>query len=157
MKQAKWVAISTFDNAWYAIQRGSYPDLVMGTPEFDKLFKGRYVRFGAYGNPSHLPLPLIAYIASLARRWTGYFHDWQFMKPARARAYGKYFMASCEPHNWQQAQLLGLRTFTVTETPEQVQGSGIECLADSKGIQCASCGLCEEHPGAMLNSGNHAR
>lgn len=79
----------------------------------------------------------------MARRWTGYFHDWQFMKPARARAYGKYLMASCEPHNWQAAQLLGLRTFTVTETPEQVQGSGIECLADSKGIQCSEFGLCD--------------
>lgn len=123
--------------------RNGYKPLAIGTPEFTRFFKGRAVRFGAYGNPSLIPLPMVEAIAGLARRWTGYFHDWHVMTPEKAQAYGRYFMASCETKSWQKAQALGLRTFTTCSTPEDVKGSGIECLADSKNLQCAECGLCD--------------
>ena len=74
---------------------------------------------------------------------TGYFHDWNIMPMQLAKSYGRFLMASCEPSNVAFAQNLGLRTFTVvSETPSD-RSLGIECLADSKGLQCAECGLCD--------------
>lgn len=123
--------------------RDGYKPLSIGTPEFARFFRNRAVRFGAYGNPSLIPLPLVESIAKLSRRWTGYFHDWHLMTEERAQAYGRYFMASCETQSWQKAQAIGLRTFTTCAEPSDIVGSGIECLADKAGMQCAECGLCD--------------
>ena len=120
-----------------------YPQLVAGSLEFRRFFSGKKVRFGAYGNPSMIPLPLTQSIANLASKWTGYFHDWHMMSPDDARAYGKYFMASCVSTNYQDAQALGLRTFTTVASVPDDQQTGMECLADSHGMQCAECGLCD--------------
>ena len=77
--------------AW---QRGSYERL--GISELSKAFKGKFVRFGAYGNPSLIPLEIIKPIAKASKGWTGYFHNWHLMSKERALAYGRYFMASTE-------------------------------------------------------------
>ena len=102
---------------WRAYQRGSYEYLQMGTREWHYFFSVPFVRFGAYGNPSHLPVEMIDSISRLAKRITGYFHDWHEMPAPLAKAYGRYFMASCEPTNVEYAKNLGLRTFTISETP----------------------------------------
>ena len=120
-----------------------YPHLTNGSTEFRKFFSGKKVRFGAYGNPSLIPLLLTQSIAILASKWTGYFHDWHLMTPDDARAYGKYFMASCESTNYHEAQALGLRTFTTVVDAPSDKRTGMECLADSHGMQCAECGLCD--------------
>jgi len=125
---------------WRAYQRGSYEYLQMGTREWHDFFSVPFVRFGAYGNPSHLPVEMIDSIARLSKRITGYFHDWHEMPAPLAKAYGRYFMASCEPTNVEYAKNLGLRTFTISETPLI---NDIECLADAKGLSCAECGLCD--------------
>lgn len=126
---------------WRKFQRGGYPQLIMGSPEWNRFFSVDYVRFGAYGNPSLLPLAMVKDIASKARKVTGYFHDWHQMPKDTARAYGQFFMASCEPANYRKAQSLGLRTFTVVS--EAMPSAGIECLADAKGMTCKQCGLCD--------------
>lgn len=121
-----------------------YEPMSMGTPEWRKFFRGKAVRFGAYGNPSMLPLAMVESIAKLARKHTGYFHDWHSMPVERARAYGRFFMASCESHNYERAQDLGLRTFTTQPIAGDVpKDAGMECLADSHGLSCAECGLCD--------------
>jgi len=122
---------------------GNYKHLRLGSPEWDSFFRGASVRFGAYGNPSHLPLEMIENIASLSVSHTGYFHDWNIMPVELARAYGRFFMASCEPHNVSYAQNLGLRTFTVVSEVPEDKALGIECLADKSGLQCIDCGLCD--------------
>ena len=121
-----------------------YPLLEMGTPEWASFFEGQAVRFGAYGNPSLIPLSMVESIAGFARKWTGYFHDWDVMEAELAKAYGKYFMASCESTNWAEAHRMGLRTFTTV--PADTHGTkdiGMECLADAKGMTCVECGLCD--------------
>lgn len=125
---------------WRALQRGAYTPLDMGTPDWERFWRGADVRFGAYGNPSNLPLLMIEDIVRLARRHTGYFHDWQVLGPIAAKQYGRFFMASTSPANDEFARNLGLRTFCVGET--KPSGS-IECLADARGLQCADCGLCD--------------
>jgi hypothetical protein len=129
---------------WRKFQRNEYPTLSFFSPEWEAFWKGKAVRFGAYGNPSLLPLPVVESIAKLAMRHTGYFHNWRELSPEEAKAYGRFFMASCEPWNVQKAYNLGLRTFTVIPEGEQLpEGYGIECLADSKGLTCTECGLCD--------------
>jgi hypothetical protein len=122
---------------------GGYTHLQMGSAEWNTLFRGASVRFGAYGNPSHLPLEMVENITNLSLSHTGYFHDWALLPVSLAKAYGRYFMASCEPHNVAFAQNLGLRTFTVVSEAPSDRSVGIECLADKSGIQCIDCGLCD--------------
>jgi len=139
-KQGCYVNDNPLGAIWRAYKRGSYEYLHMGTREWHDFFSVPYVRFGAYGNPSHLPLEMIHSITSLARRITGYFHDWHQMPVDLAKSYGRYFMASTNTHNVEFAKNLGLRTFTVSEKPLV---NDIECLADSKGLTCGECGLCD--------------
>jgi hypothetical protein len=126
-----------------AYKAGGYSHLQIGSAEWDTFFLGESVRFGAYGNPSHLPLEMIENIARLSVSHTGYFHDWNIMPVSLAKAYGRFFMASTEPSNAAFAQNLGLRTFTVVFEIPSDRSLGIECLADAKGLQCADCGLCD--------------
>ena len=126
---------------WRKFQRGGYPPLLMGSPEWNKFFSVDFVRFGAYGTPSLIPLDMVKDIASKAKKITGYFHDWHLLPVETAKAYGQYFMASCEPDNYGKAQSLGLRTFTVVS--DALPSAGIECLAESKGMTCKQCGLCD--------------
>jgi len=128
---------------WNKYQRNDYPRLAFGSPEWESFWKGKRVRFGAYGNPSLLPLCVVESIAGLAKKHTGYFHNWQTLSIDEAKAYGRFFMASCEPWNIAKAHKLGLRTFTVLPEGAVTEGYGIECLADSKGMTCAECGLCD--------------
>lgn len=132
---------------WRAWKAGRYSKLNYGTKAWKDFFDNApFVRFGAYGNPSLIPLRMVKDIAKRAKNITGYFHDWHLMQPAKAKVYGEYLMASCEKDNWKQAQALGLRTFTTISGNEKApKGTGIECIADvtNKRIQCKDCGLCD--------------
>ena len=123
-------------------QAGGYRTLKLNSRKWNEFFAVPYVRLGAYGNPSCLPISIVASISRLAERVTGYFHDWQLMSEDRARSYGRFLMASTHPATYRAAKAIGLRTFT-TGKMASVGSYGIECLADSKGITCAECGLCD--------------
>lgn len=121
---------------WKAYHRGAYPELFPAN--YAEIFGGRKIRFGAYGNPTLLPLSIVKALSSLSNGWTGYFHDWS-TNPL-AREYSRYFMASTETETSRQAaQAAGFRTFHVS--PVQPAGS-LECLSDAKGLTCAQCKLC---------------
>ena len=127
---------------------GGYETLKPNSKAWDEFFSVPYVRLGAYGNPSCLPISIVASISSLAERVTGYFHDWHLMTADKARSYGRFLMASTHPATFAAAKSLGLRTFT-TGKLASTGSYGIECLADSKGMTCAECGLCD---GTQRNS-----
>ena len=121
---------------WKAFHRGRYPFLAPG--DYGRVFGNRRVRFGAYGNPTLLPLPLVDRIARISDGWTGYFHDWK--SNPQAAEYGRFFMASTETESsLRQAITAGFRVFHVS--PEKPAGA-IECLSDAKGLTCAECRLC---------------
>ena len=121
---------------WHAYKRGAYPDLP--ADDYASVFGGRAVRFGAYGNPSLLPIAIVQKIVKVCKSHTGYFHDWQSTKK---RKYGKFFMASTETaEKLALARSLGFRAFHVSEIqPENT----IECLADSTNgrVRCIDCKL----------------
>lgn len=121
---------------WKKFHRGGYETLQ--PRDYARVFGGRKVRFGAYGNPTLLPLPMVRAIAAVSAGWTGYFHDWKTNR--YAKQYAEFFMASTETaDSFRMARELGFRTFHAS--PIQPAGT-IECLADAKGLTCAECRLC---------------
>ena len=124
---------------WKAYRRGRYPRL-----ESTDVFAGRAVRFGSYGDPSKLPLPLIQDIAGKAARWTGYTHQWR--NPLVA-GYRQFLMASADDVESQiAATRAGWRTFRVAPKRSGfVLKDEIVCPASKEAGQrttCAKCGLC---------------
>ena len=123
---------------WKAYHKGVYEFLPV--KEYGKIFSHRKVRFGAYGNPSLLPISIVKRISESSKGWTGYFHDWQDMKPEKARKYAQYLMVSTETEkSRRKAERMKLRYFHVS--PLQPKNTR-ECLADSKGLTCEECLLC---------------
>jgi len=95
---------------------GRYPSLLRLPHAYAAVFTGRAVRFGAYGDPTLLPLPVFQLVARFADGWTGYTHQWR--DPLFA-AYRHYLMASCETlAQAEQARAAGWRTFRVTPEGE---------------------------------------
>lgn len=124
-------------SVWKTFKRGGYPELLPAN--YSDVFSGRKVRFGAYGNPTLLPLPKVDAIARASAGWTGYFHDWR--NNPQAAEYGRYFMASTETESsFRAAVAAGFRVFHVS--PEKPAGA-IECLSDAAGMSCEKCRLCD--------------
>jgi len=121
---------------WVKYKRGGYNDLIPA--HYALAFTGRKIRFGAYGNPTLLPLAMVKAIASVSSGWTGYFHDWR-TNPL-AHGYSAFFMASTETESsLRLASALGFRTFHVSPVKP---AESMECLSETKGMECASCKLC---------------
>lgn len=124
---------------WRAYKRNAYPRL-----ESTDVFAGRAVRFGAYGDPSKLPLGLVADIAGKASRWTGYTHQW---RNPLFQGYSAFLMASADDVETQiQATRAGWRTFRVAPAGSSfVLRDEISCPASKEAGEkttCARCGLC---------------
>jgi hypothetical protein len=135
---------------WKAYKRGRYAPL---TPaRYAVVLVGRKIRFGAYGNPTLLPLSKVKALAAVSDGWTGYFHDWRTNK--QAAGYADYFMASTETKSsLALANNLGFRSFHVSPVKPK---DSIECLSDAKGLSCAQCKLCaglskERLPSVWIN------
>jgi hypothetical protein len=100
------------------------------------------LRIGAYGDPAAVPV----YVwRALLRRlktpyWTGYTHQWE-----RFPSFRDLCMASVDSAaEADRARSAGWRTFRVTAWDRlDLQTGEIECPADSRGIQCIDCGLCD--------------
>jgi hypothetical protein len=102
-----------------------------------ELFTGRKVRFGAYGDPTHLPLSLALAIAGVSSGWTGYSHQWR--KPS-LQGWKTLLMASVDTvAELVIARSMGWATFRVGS--EATAGEQL-CASDREGTPCAECLLC---------------
>lgn len=120
-------------NVWHKWQRGSYEP-------FDvEAFRGRFVRFGAYGEPVLIPLARLAEIADVSSGWTGYTHQWR--RP-EVQPFRNYLMASCSEQNWRFATALKWRPFIVSR--RHLNGAIICPASSERGyrLDCVHCGLC---------------
>jgi hypothetical protein len=120
--------------------RGIYPAL---TPALAaKYLKGRAIRFGAYGDPAAAPTRIWTRLAKLASHHTGYTHQMAHKKADKHLA--TLVMVSADsPKQAAKYQALGYRTFRVKNENDGFAENEIECLADSKGLTCIDCGLCD--------------
>lgn len=111
----------------------------------DTLFRGRFVRFGAWGDPVLIPLPIVQRIVGQCSGHTGYSHQWD--KP-EFQPYRHYFMASV--HTLEQARKahkLGWRYFLVPRGEDIPQSSlpvrTVLCPNTRIGITCQECQACD--------------
>lgn len=127
-----------------AYLRGNYTPYI---PQIhDQYIRGRRVRFGTYGEPILIPLPLVAHLAGLSSGWTGYTHQW--MRPD-CLDYRQYFMASVHgltgPWSADHARHLGWRYFRTMREGLPAPGE-ILCPASAeagKRLSCEQCRLCD--------------
>ncbi len=127
-----------------AYHKGNYPHLAIA--DYLREFAARKIRLGAYGDPALIPEEIIAELCKVSIRHTGYTHQFD-ANPWLA----PYVMASCDTlADQERASALGFRTFRVTKgnTPN---ASERLCLAESKHLQCADCGLCDGASGKRWN------
>jgi hypothetical protein len=110
----------------------------------------KFVRFGTYGEPTLLPIDLVADICKIAKNWTGYTHQWR-----RDDSFAPYFMASVHSADEERiASLVGYRSFVVSET--QIK-EFISCPASAEqGFKsnCSKCNLCSGTNGKGKKSVN---
>lgn len=124
---------------WKAWKAGKYPTL-----QFMDCFAGRKVRFGAYGDPTHLPLPLALAIAGVASGHTGYTHQWR--KPS-LQGWKTLLMASVDSiAELVIARSMGWSTFRVGS--EASVGESL-CASERVGTACADCLLCAGARGGL--------
>jgi len=117
--------------AWKA---GRYPTL-----QWMDCFAGRKVRFGAYGDPTHIPLSLALAIAGVASGHTGYTHQWR--KPS-LQAWRSILMASVDSTaELLIARSMGWSTFRVTPDLDHHSFEKL-CASERSGTACADCLLC---------------
>jgi len=122
---------------WQTYRKGRYVDAsAWDVRALEKIFYGRSIRLGAYGEPSLLPARLLAIITGVAKSWTGYTHRWR----EAGALLRELLMASCDTElDSYQAKLAGWRTFRAGEG--QLKGE-IACPGVTGKSTCERCGLC---------------
>ena len=124
---------------WRAWRAGRYPVL-----QFMDIFAGRKVRFGAYGDPTWIPLPLALAIAGVASGHTGYTHQWR--KPS-LQGWRSILMASVDSvAELVIARSMGWSTFRVGS--EASVGESL-CASEAIGTPCSVCLLCAGARGGL--------
>lgn len=126
---------------WKAWKAGRYPLL-----RSLECFVGRKVRFGAYGDPTHLPLSLALAIAGVSSGWTGYTHQWR--KPS-LQGWKQLLMASVDTAaELIIARSMGWSTFRVTPDTDHHSMETL-CASDRVGTPCADCLACAGSRGGI--------
>jgi hypothetical protein len=131
-----------------AYKAGTYP--CFNAKRHLRLFRGRIIRLGTYGDPAAVPLEVWETILGVASSWTGYTHQWRTC----SRRYRKYLMASVEtPGQRQQALEMGYRTFRVRLADQPLEPGEFECPASEEAGKRLTCEECRACSGAK--SGGH--
>jgi hypothetical protein len=122
---------------WTAYQNGNYPDY-----DADQLM-GRAIRWGAYGDSAAIPFEAVLPVLEVSDidGSTGYTH--QIAHKNFDHRTTMYCQISADtPKQALKAHLMGYKTFRVAGDAQARLPNEIECLADSKGITCIECKLC---------------
>lgn len=124
-----------------AYHRGSYRKAKLS--DYPALFENRVVRFGAYGDPVHIPMKIVKAIVAVAANWTGYTHQWRNEKYG---AFKSIVMASADNvMDYNDAVAAGWRTFRVRANSMPLLPNEIVCPASAeagKRTTCDRCKLC---------------
>lgn len=135
-----YVDVSKAPNGvWKAYKRGRY------TSDHAELYRllesGQALRIGSYGDPAAAPYAMWDSLVKLARKWTGYTHQWRVCDSR----FSFIVMASCETgEDERSAHNAGYRTFRTIDTTNDAFPA-ILCPASEEAgkiTDCATCGLC---------------
>jgi len=126
-----------------AFVRGRYA--AVAPSEARKLFAGRKLRLGSYGNPSAAPFEMWNEVAIDTAGRTGYIHNW---RNADSRWAG-LCMASVESvSEGIEARKLGYRLFRVNQGDSPKAPGEVSCPASKEAghkTHCAACLACGGH------------
>lgn len=127
---------------WNSYKGGSYPKL---DKSHAKYFRGKGLRYGAYGDPTAVPDSnwdqLRSYIRGKSK--PGYTHQW---KQEEFASWSTKVMAST--HTLEENELaheMGWRTFRTIASVEDLADNEIICPASEEGnykANCETCGAC---------------
>jgi len=123
-----------------AYKNGKYPTLAEYPEALEKLAKKELFRLGAYGDPTAIPFDVVKPFIDVAKRWTGYTHQWRqdFAKPWK-----NYLQASCETMlDMAKAVTDGWKVFRVVPEDNNVYLENEVLCPSNNGAQCERCGLC---------------
>ena len=121
-------------SVYKSYKRGNYPTITDIS-----LFEGMKMRFGAYGDPSALPIQILNSIKAVVKNNTSYTHQWKQDNEMLKR----FSMASVDSIEEQKLAVKnGWRTFRVTNDLSDKLDNEIICPNTTKNIQCIDCGLC---------------
>jgi hypothetical protein len=138
---ACYVNIGQAPNAVYkAFIAGKYPEY--DAEKHEHFLRDRRIRLGAYGDPAAAPFEVMEYLANVGTGHTGYTHQ------TRHANFDPRFIDICmvsadSPKQAAQWHEKGARTFRVAMEGDAMFDNEIECLSDSVGAQCITCGLCD--------------
>jgi hypothetical protein len=120
-----------------ALRLGRYPTV----EDPFHVMKGRFLRIGAYGDPTAVPIEIWLSILDGLAGWTGYTHFWKDCNPR----FKNFLMASVDTEAERAAALtMGWRTFRVRTTSSVLSGEAI-CPASQeagKRLTCQECRMC---------------
>jgi hypothetical protein len=132
-----------------AVQAGTYP--AYKPKKHARLFAGRYVRLGSYGDPAAVPLGVWEEVCGLAGHWTGYTHQWRTCD----RGYARFCMASVEtPRQREEALAKGYRTFRVRLPEQGIEPGEFICPASEEAGRRLTCDECKACSGAKSGGMN---
>ena len=134
-----------------AYHRGRYAEY--DSAIHDRHFVGRKIRWGAYGEPVLIPLPVVSHLSGIADGHTGYTH--QHRRPEYA-GYRRFLMASVHSvDEGREANSRGWRYFRASNDGTPAPGE-IVCPASDAGgwrrdcTTCTACEGCSRNPGDRL-------
>ena len=127
-------------SVWRSYKRGLYPK---SNPKALLKLMGKELRLGAYGDPAMLPEDHLRAVKSVARGTTGYSHQWKNKRLKHAMKYCQGSVDSLEEAKQFKEMYPNGHYFRVTSDISDIQEDEIQCLADTKGITCQQCMLCD--------------
>ena len=140
-KGACYVNVGQAPNAVYkAYKAGRYAKY--DSAKHEHYLQHRKIRLGAYGDPAAVPYEVMEYLAHVGIGHTGYTHQARH-KNFDARYFNICMVSADSPQQALKYQDKGARTFRVAMVGDAMYDNEIECLSDSKGMQCIDCGLCD--------------
>jgi len=128
-----------------------YKTKALWKPASNNGFKGRALRWGAYGDPTALPISLVKKYSALVKyHITGYTHQWRTCDPE----FKHLFIASTDTeHEAKEAQALGWRTFRIkAPTAPKLAGERVCPASEERNYvrQCINCMACTGGVGANI-------
>jgi hypothetical protein len=123
---------------WLAYRRGIYREV--SRARLARIFRGAFLRIGAYGDPAAVPSKVWRAVLADARGWTAYTHQW------RAADVQWLAMASCETDaDAHAATARGYRVFRIVAPGSpRLPGHALCPASDEQGrrMTCMECRAC---------------